>query len=76
MADARADFVVMPERGIAAAGGAEEVLRHLAIVPSIAGREDRLIALDGMALLGFGPRTLHTALRLSQMLGTSVPAEE
>lgn len=76
MADARADFVVMPERGIAAAGGVEEVLRHPAIAPSVAGREERLIALDGMALLGFGPRTLHTALRLAELLGTSVPAGE
>ena len=76
MADARSDFVVMPERGIAAAGGVEEVLRHPAIAPSIAGREDRLIAVDGMALLGFGPRTLHTALRLAELLGASVPAGE
>ena len=69
MADARADFVVMPRRGVTSAGGVAGVLRHPAIAPSVAGREDRLIVMDGMELLGFGPRTLRTALRLAERLG-------
>lgn len=73
MADAQADFVVMPMRGVTAAGGVAEVLRHPAIAPSLAGREDRLIVMDGMELLGFGPRTLHAAVRLAERLGMRRP---
>lgn len=76
MADARADFVVMPKRGVAAAGGAAEVLRHPAIAPSLAGRADRLIVMDGMELLGFGPRTLRAAAQLAERLGTRRPPGE
>ena len=76
MADARTDFVVMPRRGVTAAGGVAEVLRHPAIVPSVAGREDRLIVMDGMELLGFGPRTLRTALRLAERLARAAPSDE
>lgn len=70
MANGGADFVVMPKRGATAAGGAAAVLRHPAIAPSLRGREDRLILMDGMALLGFGPRTLQAALELAMRLGT------
>lgn len=76
MADARADFVVMPKRTVMAAGGAGEVLRHPAVALSIAGRAERLIVMDGMELLGFGPRTLHATLRLAARLGTqALPGE-
>ena len=81
MADARADFVVMPKRGVTAAGGVAEVLRHPAVALAIAGRsasdtgrsEDRLIVMDGMEMLGFGPRTLSAALRLAELLHTQTP---
>lgn len=73
MAGARADFVVMPQRGATAAGGTTAVLDHPAIAASLAGREDRLIVMDGMELLGFGPRTLHAALQLAVHLGTYAP---
>lgn len=70
LANAKADFVVMPQRGAAAIGGVAEALRHPAVAPLVAGRADRLIVMDGMELLGFGPRTLVAALRLAESLGT------
>lgn len=76
MANARADFVVMPQRGVTSAGGVAEVLRHPAVALSVAGREDRLIVMDGMELLGFGPRTLFAVLRLAELLGTRMPSGE
>ena len=76
MANARADFIVMPQRGVTGAGGMAEVLRHPAVALAVAGREDRLIVMDGMELLGFGPRTLFAVLRLAELLGTRTPLGE
>ncbi len=70
MSQAAPDFVVITERGANGAGGAEKVLSHpaLALVLGSDGREaaDRLIVMDGMALLGFGPRTVHSAVVLAE----------
>lgn len=72
MSRAAPDFVVITERGVRGAGGAEQVLSHpaLALVLANGGRNpaDRLIVMDGMALLGFGPRTLDSALFLAELL--------
>ena len=70
LANAQADYVVMPQRGAADIGGVAQALRHPAVAPLVAGRADRLIVMDGMELLGFGPRTLGAALRLAKLLGT------
>ncbi len=70
LANAQADYVVMPQRGAADIGGVAQALRHPAVAPLVAGRADRLIVMDGMELLGFGPRTLDAALRLAELLGT------
>ena len=72
MSRAAPDFVVITERGVRGAGGAATVLAHpaLALVLGNGARDnaDRLIVLDGMAMLGFGPRTLTTALELAKRL--------
>lgn len=70
MTRARPDFIVMPERGVRLIGGTAEVLSHPAIdlVAANWPEEERLLVMDGMAMLGFGPRTLHTALELARML--------
>ena len=70
LANAQADYVVMPQRGAADIGGVAQALRHPAVAPLVAGSADRLIVMDGMELLGFGPRTLDAALRLAELLGT------
>ena len=69
MSQAAPDFVVITERGVRGAGGAAKVRSHpaLALVLGNADRNrDRLIVMDGMALLGFGPRTLDSALALAR----------
>lgn len=72
MSQAAPDFVVITERGVRGAGGAATVLAHpaLALVLDNGARAnaDRLIVMDGMAMLGFGPRTLNTALKLAQRI--------
>lgn len=75
MAGAAPDYIVIAERG-GAGGGADQVLAHPALPTTPAGRAPgrRLIVMDGMAMLGFGPRTLQAALRLVSLLRTEAPA--
>ena len=68
MAAADPEFIIMPERGVQNSGGRNGVLNHPAIKLTTAGQSGQLIAIDGMSLLGFGPRTLQVALNLSETL--------
>ena len=72
MADAAPEHIVMGERGVGDAGGDEQVLAHpaLRLTPAGRGSERRLIVVNDMAALGFGPRTLQSALRLALQLRT------
>jgi len=54
---ARSDIVVMMDHALAAAGGRDAVLAHPAIAATPAGRSGRVLAIDGLLVLGFGPRT-------------------
>ena len=76
MAVAAPDYIVVVERGVDAAGGAQRILAHPALRTTPAGRlpERRLIVMNGMATLGFGPRTLQSALRLASLLRAVAPA--
>ncbi|MEM7252596.1 MAG: ABC transporter substrate-binding protein [Pseudomonadota bacterium] len=64
MAKANPQAIVIPSRGVAAAGGLDSVAGHPAIRLTEAGRDGRILAFDGMAMLGFGPRTLDAAIAL------------
>jgi iron complex transport system substrate-binding protein len=65
---AQPDVILMMDRGPGGTHDAEAVLEHPAIAITPAGQAKRLIAMDGLYLLGFGPRTadavtdLHAAL--------------
>jgi iron complex transport system substrate-binding protein len=61
-------FIVVPERGIADAGGLDALLAHPALRLTPAAQARRVIAMDGMAMLGFGPRTVATAAELRERL--------
>lgn len=58
------DFIVITQRGLDDAGGMQALLSHPALRLTPAAQNRRIIALDGMAMLGFGPRTLATAAAL------------
>jgi iron complex transport system substrate-binding protein len=60
--------IVVPERGIADAGGLDALLAHPALRLTPAAQARRVIAMDGMAMLGFGPRTVATAAELRERL--------
>jgi len=68
MAAAAPEVIVIPERGIEDAGGIDALLDHPALRLTPAARHRRVIAMDGMAMLGFGPRTLAAADRLRAAL--------
>ena len=69
MAQAAPDYIVATQRGADMAGGTAPLAAHPALRATPAGQApERLIVMDGMELLGFGPRTLHAALRLAERL--------
>ena len=67
-AAANPDVIVIPERGVRALGGVADVAAHPSLRLTSAARNDRIVVMDGMAMLGFGPRTLETALRFAVRL--------
>lgn len=68
MAKADPEVIVMPERGVRAAGGVDKVLAHPAVRLTTAARNNSVVTMDGMSMLGFGPRTLKSALMLAEQL--------
>ncbi|MEL6367764.1 MAG: ABC transporter substrate-binding protein [Pseudomonadota bacterium] len=58
-------FLVIPQRGLDAAGGVEGLLEHPTLKFTSAAKNGRVFAMDGMAMLGFGPRTLGAAAQLA-----------
>ena len=70
MAAASPEFIVIPNRGVQMAGGLQALLEHPALRLTPAARERRVIPMDGMAMLGFGPRTVRAAAELRARLRT------
>ena len=61
------DVIFITERSAKAAGGIEGVIADPIIELTDAGSSGNVFAVDGMALLGFGPRTITTALQISTL---------
>lgn len=70
LATANPDFVLVATRGEAETDAARNAASP-ALRLTGAAREGRTVTLDGMALLGFGPRTLSTAVEVARMLWAS-----
>lgn len=71
MASAGPDYVVVTERITDSGGGVDRVLTNPAMMGALSGKTrpgERLIAMDGMAMLGFGPRTLNAAHELARRI--------
>ncbi|MEM8982955.1 MAG: ABC transporter substrate-binding protein [Pseudomonadota bacterium] len=76
MLQADPDFFVIPERGLNDAGGLDALLEHPALRLTKAAKEKRVITMDGMTMLGFGPRTLGAANTLAMSLYDNDPEAE
>lgn len=62
------DVILATEQGLAAVGGAEGLLKVPGLALTPAGRAKRVVALETMELLGFGPRLPLALAKLTQAL--------
>lgn len=70
MAQADPEVIVISARGANQSGGVESILKHPAIALTVAGRQRQVVTLDGMSMLGFGPRTITTAMAFAERLAS------
>ena len=61
------DYILISNRGAHSFGNIKEINNHPILKRTPAARNNNIIALDGMEMLGFGPRTIKTALKLSNI---------
>jgi len=62
------EAILIDSRSLAALGGEDALLARPEVAATPAGRAGRVIAMDGMFLLGFGPRTPEAARKLAAAL--------
>jgi len=62
------DVILVTDRGMDASGGAEELLKQPGLSMTPAGRNRRIVAMDDLLLLGFGPRLGEAVGELSNQL--------
>ncbi len=62
------DVLLVTNRSLGLLGGAENLLKAPAISQTPAGRDGRLVSMDDLLLLGFGPRTAEAAAQLAEKL--------
>lgn len=62
------EVVLMPDHVAAAAGGAALALTLAGLDATPAGRAGRVVTMDGLKLLGFGPRTPEAVAELARAL--------
>ncbi len=65
---ARPDVILVVDRTAAALGGEKVILARAEIAATPAGRAKRIVTMDGLLLLGFGPRTAVAARELALRL--------
>ena len=68
MVGAEPDFLLVTDRTLGLLGGAQDLLSRPEIAATPAGREARLITMNGPLLLGFGPRTPEAIRNLAMGL--------
>ncbi len=62
------DIILVTDQGLAAAGNAAELLKLPGLSHTPAGRAKRVLSLEALELLGFGPRLPQALARLAQGL--------
>ncbi|MBK1670134.1 hypothetical protein CKO28_19035 [Rhodovibrio sodomensis] len=66
------DVLLTTERTVAQFGGRKQLLARPELASTPAGRAGRLVMMDALLLLGFGPRTPQAAARLAEQLHGSL----
>ena len=62
---AEPDVILISNRGLSAFGDVESLRQHPALALTPAAKNNNIIAMDGMAMIGFGPRTIFSALNIA-----------
>ncbi len=62
------DVILVTTRGLESAGGIDELLKQPGLSTTPAGQAKRVIAMDDLLLLGFGPRLGKAALELNEKI--------
>ena len=65
---ANPDILLVTDRTLRLSNGADKIFAMPGIASSRAGRERKLIAMDGLMLLGFGPRFVEAARELNRKM--------
>lgn len=73
--EARPDVLLLFESGLQSLGGIKGLLEIPGVDQTPAGRHERVIAMDGLYLLGFTPRAAAAALDLSQQLAAVIASD-
>jgi len=71
MVAAAPDVIVVPAHGLASIGGVEGVVKLPGVELTPAGKARRIVTLDDLLLLGFGPRTGEAIRSLHEELARS-----
>ena len=66
--EAAPDVILISTRGVTGFGGIDDLKQHPALRFTPAAINDKIFAMDGMEMLGFGPRTLSAALSLAEKI--------
>lgn len=64
------DYILLFDTGLQSLGGVEGVLKIEGISQTNAGKNKRIIAMDGLFLSGFGPRVAEAAKELNALLSS------
>ena len=62
------DYIIVTNRLLNRFSSIEELRKHPALSQTIAAKNSQIIAKDGMAIMGLGPRTIECALEVSYIL--------
>jgi iron complex transport system substrate-binding protein len=62
------DVALLPDHAARAAGGPEQAMAAAGLTQTPAGRAGRVVVMDGLKLLGFGPRTPQAVGELARAL--------
>lgn len=65
---ANPDVILVTHRTVRLMGGRDAILDRAEVKPTVAGANRRLIAVDGLLMLGFGPRTAEAVRTLAEAL--------
>ena len=66
--NAAPDVILLTSRGLESMGGIEQLLRSPGLAETPAGRAHRVVTMDDLLLLGFGPRTGEAVTELATKL--------